>query len=92
MFSDIRLEDDLGNSGTGNIEVKESLSTKQTSKLVFKTAGRIYFRLELGYGFGDIPTEVELEGNFTYEVNGVLQESRGTQTEISPFQELVKTV
>ena len=82
-FSNVRLEDDFGNSGTGNVEVKESLNITNL-KIGYKTGGRFYFRIELGYGFGDIPTEVDLEGDFTYEVNGDQFSGTGTQTEDFP--------
>ena len=50
-----------------------------------KTGGRIFFRLELGYGIGTIPTTVELNGRFTYtDSDGITQPDTGTETEDFP--------
>ncbi len=52
-YNDISL--DLGKTGSGTAEI--ALNTTNF-KLGLKTAGRIYFRLEVGYGMGDLPKEV----------------------------------
>ena len=50
-----------------------------------KTGGRIFFRLELGYGIGTIPKTVELNGRFTYtDSDGNTQTDTGTETEDFP--------
>jgi len=52
-YNDISL--DLGKTGSGTAEI--ALNTTNF-KLGLKTGGRIYFRLEVGYGMGDLPKEV----------------------------------
>ncbi len=52
-YNDISL--DLGKTGSGTAEI--TLNTTNF-KLGLKTGGRIYFRLEVGYGMGDLPKEV----------------------------------
>ena len=46
---------DFGKTGSGSTEI--SLNTTNL-KLGLKTGGRIYLRLEMGYGLGDLPTQV----------------------------------
>lgn len=84
-FTDVTLSDDNGNSGSGEVSVSEKLSTTNV-KLGIKTEGRIYFRLEVGYGFGTIPNDIELSGTFRYpdpNGNGVIT-GQGTNTEEFP--------
>lgn len=50
---------DLGSGRTGSGSTKIALNTTNL-KLGLKTGGRIYFRLELGYGFGDLPKTVSI--------------------------------
>lgn len=62
-FTNIEVESNSGqivNDGIGTI--KETLATTNL-KLGIKTGGRIYFRFELGYGFGDIPGELEINAS-----------------------------
>jgi len=62
-FTNIVVENSSGvdaNDGIGTI--KETVATTNL-KLGIKTGGRIYFRFELGYGFGDIPDEVEINAS-----------------------------
>ena len=82
-FNNITLDDGNGNSGTGNGKISQTLSTTNI-KLGLKTGGRIYFRLELGYGIGDVPENVEVSGTFTFQQNGQTITSQGTQTEEFP--------
>ena len=49
-YNDISL--DFGKTGSGSTEI--ALNTTNL-KLGFKTGGRIYFRVEVGYGMGDLP-------------------------------------
>jgi hypothetical protein len=42
----------FGKTGSGSTEI--ALNTTNL-KLGFKTGGRIYFRVEVGYGMGDLP-------------------------------------
>lgn len=83
-FNNIQLEDDFGNSGNGTAFIAENISTTNL-KLGIKTGGRIYFRLELGYGFADIPESVEVQGEFTYTAqNGETLNSQGSEIEDFP--------
>ncbi len=52
-FENLSLDDLRTGSGSTNI----SLNTTNL-KFGMKSSGKIYFRFELGYGFGDIPTEI----------------------------------
>ncbi len=52
-------------SGSGNIKINTT-----NLKMGIKTGGTIYFRAELGYGFGSIPKDVNVEGTFTYTAPG----------------------
>lgn len=83
VFKDVTLKDD-GNQGTG--EGKNSYKVNTTNlKLGIKTGGKVYFRLELGYGIGSIPDTVKVKGTFTYEdSNGVTLTDSGTGTEEFP--------
>jgi hypothetical protein len=49
---------DFGKTGSGSTEI--ALNTTNF-KLGLKTGGRIYIRLELGYGIGDLPNDVTFE-------------------------------
>ena len=82
-FKDQEFEED-GNRGTGTAVVSTEIKTTNL-KLGIKTGGRIFFRLELGYGIGTIPTTVELNGTFTYtDSDGNTQTDTGTETEDFP--------
>lgn len=82
-FKNVTLEKD-GNSGTGQGFITQKLNTTNI-KLGIKTEGRIYFRLEIGYGFGDIPEEIEVSGTFKYQDdNGQTITSTGTKIETFP--------
>ncbi|MEK9609949.1 MAG: hypothetical protein VW058_09845, partial [Flavobacteriaceae bacterium] len=50
---------DLGSGRTGSGSTKIALNTTNL-KLGLKTGGRIYFRLEVGYGFGYLPKTVSI--------------------------------
>jgi energy-coupling factor transporter ATP-binding protein EcfA2 len=52
-YKDISL--DMGRSGSGKTEI--DLNTTNL-KLGVKTGGRVYFRIELGYGIGNLPQSV----------------------------------
>ena len=82
-FKDQEFEED-GNRGTGTAVVSTEIKTTNL-KLGIKTGGRIFFRLELGYGVGTIPKTVELNGRFTYtDSDGNTQTDTGTETEDFP--------
>ena len=53
LYNNISL--DLGKTGSGSTEI--ALNTTNL-KSGFKTGGKIYLRLEMGYGLGDLPTQV----------------------------------
>ena len=52
-YKDISL--DMGPSGSGKTEI--DLNTTNL-KLGVKTGGRVYFRIEMGYGIGNLPQSV----------------------------------
>lgn len=82
-FKNIEFEEN-GNRGRGTGTINTKINTTNL-KLGIKTGGRVYFRLEVGYGIGTIPQEVTVNGRFSYEdSNGVTQESNGTETEEFP--------
>lgn len=82
-FKDQEFENN-GNRGTGTAVVSPEIKTTNL-KLGVKTGGRIFFRLELGYGIGTIPTTVELNGTYTYtDSDGNIQTDTGTETEDFP--------
>ncbi|MEJ6557476.1 MAG: hypothetical protein QNL41_06270 [Flavobacteriaceae bacterium] len=83
VFTNIELTDDNGNSGNGTASISQSLNTTNI-KLGIKTGGRFYFRLEVGYGIGDIPDTIDVTGDFTYTENGQTIKGSGTQTEEFP--------
>ena len=79
VFKNIKFEEN-GNRGRGTGRINTT-----NLKLGIKTGGRVYFRLEVGYGIGTIPKEITVNGRFSYEdSNGVTQESNGTETEEFP--------
>ena len=79
VFKNIKFEEN-GNRGRGTGRINTT-----NLKLGIKTGGRVYFRLEVGYGIGTIPKEITVNGRFSYEEsNGVTQESNGTETEEFP--------
>ena len=53
LYNNISL--DFGKTGSGSTKI--GLNTTNL-KLGLKTGGRIYLRLEMGYGLGDLPTQV----------------------------------
>ena len=53
LYNNISL--DFGKTGSGSTEI--ALNTTNL-KLGLKTGGRIYLRLEMGYGLGGLPTQV----------------------------------
>ena len=53
LYNNISL--DFGKTGSGSTKI--ALNTTNL-KLGLKTGGRIYLRLEMGYGIGDLPTQV----------------------------------
>ena len=53
LYNNISL--DFGKTGSGSTEI--ALNTTNL-KLGLKTGGKIYLRLEMGYGLGDLPTQV----------------------------------
>lgn len=83
-FTNIDLTDRNGNRGTGTVKTNQKINTTNV-KLGIKTEGTIYFRLELGYGFGNIPTAIEIKGSFDYtDQNGNTRSGTGTGTEDFP--------
>ena len=59
-FSNIEVENENGNSVNDGIgTIKTDVSTTNL-KLGIKSGGRVYCRFELGYGFGAIPSSLEI--------------------------------
>ena len=49
-----------------------------------KSNSKIFFRLEIGYGIGKIPNNLNLTGSFGYEKDGMYYVSKGSSTENFP--------
>ena len=61
VFKNIKFEEN-GNRGRGTGRINTT-----NLKLGIKTGGRVYFRLEVGYGIGTIPQEITVNGTETEE-------------------------
>ena len=83
FFEEIELTDENGNKGIGSAQLKENINTFNI-KLGIKSNSKIFFRLEIGYGIGKIPNNLNLTGSFGYEKDGMYYISRGSSTENFP--------
>lgn len=83
LFQEIELTDENGNKGLGNAQLKENINTFNV-KLGIKSNSKIFFRLEVGYGIGKIPNNLDLTGIFSYEKDGMLYTSNGSSIESFP--------
>ena len=83
FFEEIELTDKNGNKGLGNAQIKENINTFNV-KLGIKSNSKIFFRLEVGYGIGRIPNNLNLTGNFGYEKDGMFYNSKGSSIESFP--------
>lgn len=83
FFDEIELTDENGNKGIGSAQLKENISTFNI-KLGIKSNSKIFFRLEVGYGIGKIPNNLNLTGNFAYEKEGISYFSNGSSNESFP--------
>ena len=83
LFQEIELTDENGNKGLGNAQLKENINTFNV-KLGIKSNSKIFFRLEVGYGIGKIPNNLDLTGIFSYEKEGMLYTSKGSSIESFP--------
>lgn len=86
LETDIAFESQItedGNSGIFRGEITNSLKSTNL-KIGVKTGGRIYFRLELGYGIADVPDGFDVNGTFTYTLNGQSITEQNTQSEDFP--------
>ena len=83
LFQEIELTDENGNKGIGNAQLKENINTFNV-KLGIKSNSKIFFRLEVGYGIGKIPNNLDLTGIFSYEKDGILYTSNGSSIESFP--------
>ena len=83
LFEEIELTDENGNKGLGNAQIKENINTFNV-KLGIKSNSKIFFRLEVGYGIGRIPNNLNLTGNFGYEKDGMFYNSKGSSIESFP--------
>ena len=83
LFQEIELTDENGNKGIGNAQLKENINTFNV-KLGIKSNSKIFFRLEVGYGIGKIPNNLDLTGSFSYEKYGMLYTSNGSSIESFP--------
>jgi hypothetical protein len=75
-YTDAETRDNVDFDGvaTGDVQIKTT-----NLKLGAKLGKKFYFRIEAGYGFGDIPQEIEVRGNVT---------SGGTTTEQIDYVEI----
>ena len=83
LFEEIELTDENGNKGIGSAQLKENINTFNI-KLGIKSNSKIFFRLEVGYGIGKIPNNLNLSGSFGYEKDGMYYVSKGSSTENFP--------
>ena len=83
FFENIELTDENGNKGIGTAQLKENINTFNI-KLGIKSNSKIFFRLEVGYGIGKIPNNLNLTGSFSYEEDGISIISNGSSTENFP--------
>jgi len=83
LFEEIELTDETGNKGIGSAQLKENINTFNI-KLGIKSNSKIFFRLEIGYGIGKIPNNLNLIGSFGYEKDGMYYTSKGSSTENFP--------
>ena len=83
LFEQIELTDENGNKGLGNANLNENINTFNV-KLGIKSNSKIFFRLEVGYGIGRIPDNLNLTGSFFYEKDGMFYNSNGSSIESFP--------
>ena len=83
FFENIELTDENGNKGIGTAQLKENINTFNI-KLGIKSNSKIFFRLEVGYGIGKIPNNLNLTGSFAYEKDGISYFSNGSSSESFP--------
>ena len=83
FFDEIELTDENGNKGIGSAQLKENINTFNI-KLGIKSKSKIFFRLEVGYGIGEIPNNLSLTGSFSYEKDGISNISNGTSNQSFP--------
>ena len=83
LVEEIELTDENGNKGIGSAQLKENINTFNI-KLGIKSNSKIFFRLEIGYGIGKIPNNLNLTGSFGYEKDGMYYVSKGSSTENFP--------
>ena len=83
FFEKIELTDDNGNKGIGTARLKENINTYNI-KFGIKSNSKIFFRLEVGYGIGKIPNNLNLTGSFAYEIDGISYFSNGSSSESFP--------
>ena len=83
FFERVELTDENGNKGIGSAQLKESIKTFNI-KLGIKSNSKIFFRLEVGYGIGKIPSNLSLAGSFSYEKDGTSYISNGLGSESFP--------
>ena len=83
LYEEIELTDENGNKGQGNAQIKENINTFNV-KLGIKSNSKIFFRLEVGYGIGKIPNNLNLTGSFGYEKDGIFYNSIGSSIESFP--------
>ena len=83
FFEKIELTDENGNKGIGTARLKENINTYNI-KFGIKSNSKIFFRLEVGYGIGKIPNNLNLTGSFAYEKDGISYFSNGSSSESFP--------
>ena len=83
FFEEIELTDENGNKGIGSAQIKKNINTFNI-KFGIKSNSKVFFRLEVGYGIGNIPNNLNLTGSFSYEEDGISIISNGSSTENFP--------
>ena len=63
-FTNIVLKNDSKGSGTGKVDMRTT-----NLRLGLKTAGTLYFRIEIGYGFGNLPKLVTFTATDDFNPN-----------------------
>ena len=83
FFEEIELTDENGNKGIGSAQIEKNINTFNI-KFGIKSNSKVFFRLEVGYGIGNIPNNLNLTGSFSYEEDGISIISNGSSTENFP--------
>ena len=83
FFEEIELTDENGNKGIGSSQIEKNINTFNI-KFGIKSNSKVFFRLEVGYGIGNIPNNLNMTGSFSYEKDGISIISNGSSIENFP--------